>query len=120
MINIKQWWTNEHDELLRLARAAKNPMSALFDMYDRYDALTNTEKKEINELLTEWIEDSDEEKRYTALAMSMEYSITDAIPSMERLCDRFKNCKIPDDPSGYNERELVLSKIKDLKKVTNP
>jgi len=114
MTDIKQWWTNEHDELLQLARAAKNPMSALFDMYERYNALTDSEKKEIDKVLIDWIEDIDEDKRFTALAMVIEYNIADAIPAMKRLANRFKNSKIPDDPIGYNERELILSKIQKL------
>lgn len=114
MTDIGQWWTDEHDYLLRMSRAAKNPTTALFDMYERYNALTDIEKKEIDELLIKWIEDVNEDKRYTALAMVEEYSITGAIPAMKRLSERFKDSKIPDDPQGYNERELILRKIHDL------
>lgn len=118
MTDIRQWWTDEHDYLLRMARAAKNPMSALFDMYERYNALKDSEKNEIDKLLVEWIDDVDEDKRFTALAMAEEYKIIAAIPAMERLCDRFKNSKIPDDPKGYNERKKVLRKLQFLKQNT--
>jgi len=116
MTDIKQWWTNEHDRLLRLARAAKNPMSALFDMYERYEYLTESEKKEINQLLIDWIEDVDEDKRYTALAIAEEYNVHDAIPAMKRLCDRFKDSKIPDNPEKFYEREKIIRKIQKLEK----
>lgn len=114
MTNIKQWWIDEHDYLLRIARAAKNPTTALFDMYERYNALTDLEKKEIDELLIEWVEDVDEDKRYTTLAMVEEYNITDAIPAMKRLSDRFKDSKIPDDPVKFYEREKIIRKIQKL------
>ncbi len=114
MTDVKQWWTDEHDNLLRLAKAAKNPMSALFDMYERYNALKELEKKEVDELLFEWIDGDDKDKRYTALAIAEEYNIPDAIPAMKRLCDRFKDSKIPDNPENYYERKKVLSKIQKL------
>ncbi len=120
MTDIKQWWADEHDYLLRMARAAKNPTAALFDMYERYDALTDSEKKEINALLIEWIEDTDEDNRYTSLAIVEEYNITEALSAMNRLCDRFKNSKIPDDPLKFYEREKVLRKIQKLERQQRP
>ena len=122
LTDIQQWWTEEHDYVHRMAHAAKEPMAALFDMFERYQALTIAEKEEINELLISWIDRADvgrvnSDELYTALACVEEYKIVAAIPAMERLCIRLKDCKIPEDPQGYYERENVLRKIRAL---TNP
>jgi len=121
MTDIQEWWVSEHKYVCRIARDSKNPMDSLFEMYKRYDALTISEKGRINELLIQWIENADvgsinSDELYTALACITEYKIVAAIPAMERLCVRLKDCKIPDDPQAYHEREKVLRKLEGLRR----
>ena len=117
MTDIQQWWTQEYEYLLRAGRASKNPMSALFEMYRRYEALTNSERDQINDLLVTWVEDSNDDKRFAAHAIVEEYKIVAAIPAMGRLCERLKRCNVPDNPDGFYERQKVLGKIDVLSSV---
>lgn len=132
LTDIQQWWSEEHAYVHHIARASKNPMAALFDMYKRYEALNSEEKEEIDNLLIQWIEKADVEsvssgvinndgsypndELHTALECVSDYEIVAAIPAMERLCVRLKDCKIPDNPLGFHEREKVLRKLKGLEK----
>ena len=122
LTDIQSWWIEEHNYVLNIARASKNSIQALFDMYRRYEALNDTEKEQINDLLISWIESSNvanvnNDELYTALALVTEYQIFSAIPAMESLSERLKDCKIPDNPQGYHEREKVLRKLENLKSL---
>lgn len=114
MIDIKNIWSKEHVARLDLARKSKNPMLAFSAMCEMYESLTKTEREEINLLLKEWIVSPNPDERFTALALVESYSIKEAIPAMKDRIEMLKNCKIPEDPQGYNEREKILKKLKKL------
>lgn len=120
LTNIQNRWVEEHKSACSIAKASKEPMAAMFIMYELYNSLTSLAKSEINTLLIKWVEKTDvvsvnSDELYTALACITEYKVVKAIPAMERLCIRLRDCKIPDDPQGYNEREKVLRKLQVLK-----
>lgn len=116
---FKQWWIEEHQKINKLAVASKNTMSSLLSIYELYDSLLCYDKNKVDEIFIEWIDKSEinninNDELYTALACVTEFKIISAVPAMRRLCSRLADCKIPENPQGYNMREKILDKLSKL------
>ena len=112
MTNIQQWWNSEYDYINRIAIESKNSQSAWLELSRRYLALSESEKTEVAQALVDWLDSGEGDKRSDALWLIREHKIFAAKEALERLCFRLKDCKIPNNPQGYHEREEALEILK--------
>ena len=75
-------------------------------------ALNESGKTEITQVLADWLDSDESNKRSDALWLIREHKIFAAKEALERLCLRLKDCKIPNNPQGYHEREEALEILK--------
>lgn len=112
MGNIQQWWNSEYDYINRIAIESKTSQSAWFELSRRYLALSESEKNEIAQVLIDWLDSEEGNRRSDALWLIREHKIFTAREALQRLCLRLKDCKIPNNPQGYHEREEALEILK--------
>ena len=80
MTNIQQWWNSEYDYINRIAIESKNSQSAWFELSRRYLALNESGKTEITQVLADWLDSDESNKRSDALWLIREHKIFAATP----------------------------------------
>ena len=114
MSEINAWWHQEYDYIDRISKESKNSQLAWFELSKRYIALSLEEQREVDSILVEWLKSDDACRRSDAVWLIREHKIIASKKALEELCVRLKDCKIPDDPQGYHEREHVIEVLKKL------
>ncbi|MES9886423.1 MAG: hypothetical protein ABW140_06385 [Candidatus Sedimenticola sp. 6PFRAG1] len=112
--DIRRWWSDECDRIVRGAIESKSTGSIWFELSKLYSSLSLTEKNDVASVLVEWIESDDDAKRSEAIFLVREYKILAAKPALERLRIHLHDCKIPSDPQGYHECQEVISLLQIL------
>lgn len=112
--DIRQWWSDECDHIIRSAIESKSTGAIWFELSKLYSSLSLKEKEDVTPVLIDWIKSDDDGKRSEAIFLVREYKILAAKPALEQLRIRLKDCKIPDDPQGYHECQEVIGLLQIL------
>lgn len=93
------------------AEARKDSHSAVFELARLYRSLSREERFVADQVLIEWALSGDEKKQFDALAMIDEFSISSAIPALNRLAARFKQAKGPSAPYDLAKVNRILDRL---------
>src|SRR5262245_27651349 len=77
------------------AKASKQSMAALFDLFDRYRELSPDERAFIDRLLADDLQSDDEGSRFDSLAIIDEFRIASALPALRALAARLETATGP-------------------------
>lgn len=90
-------WRTVWREVDRRRQQAKDSQGAIVELFERYARLNPAGRAAANEALFEALHESDETRRYDALAIINEFQIREAVPHMRELAARLQ---LADDSPG--------------------
>lgn len=101
----------ERARIDREAEARKDSQSAVFDLARLYRSLSDEERSLADEVFIEWALSGDEKKQFDGLALIDEFSISSAIPALNRLADRFEQAEGPSAPYDLAKVNRILARL---------
>ncbi len=128
MSGARDRWIAQWTETDRRERALKNASGILPLLYRAYQALSPTDRVQVDTLLAEWVETAElahvgeaqwvadateadieaQARWHSALALVDEFHITSAIPALRRLADRLEHTP---GPLARDVRREILDKV---------
>ena len=105
-------WRSMWTEVDRRHQEMKDSQGAIVELFERYAQLDATGRRAANEALFEALGESDETKRYDALAIINEFKIGDAIPHLRELAARLQIEDSPGAPFELAKVRRIMDKLR--------
>jgi hypothetical protein len=109
--DVRRAWLDAWRDTSDLRIRAKQSQVALFDMFDRYRALSAPDKQVVDELLAELVMSPDERVRFDVLAVIDEFRITSALPALRALANRLEGESSPGAPYEWEKVNRMIGTI---------
>jgi uncharacterized protein HemX len=110
--DVRATWEQLRERVDREAREQKMSQAAILELSRQYRLVRVGERKEVDELVAEWVLSDDENKRFDALALISEHRIKSATPALHRLAERLKTAADPSAPYELAKVNRILGKLK--------
>jgi hypothetical protein len=117
---VRRAWLDFCQDAGNRREAAKQSHVALFDMFDRYRALSADERRVVDELLAELAISLDENIRFDALALIGEFRIAAALPALRALAARLEEETFPGAPYEWAKVNRMIGEIDYQSPSTTP
>jgi len=115
--DVRALLTAEWIRIDQEAEARKNSHGAVFELARLYRSLSDAERSAADELLIEWALSGDEKKQFDGLALIDEFSISSAVPALNRLAERFEQAEGPSAPYDLAKVNRILARLTAAEKV---
>lgn len=89
-------------------REMKASSDAVLELFDRYRALSPTDRSEVDRLLAETLLSDDKKLRFDALALIREFRISSALPQLRALAKRLPRTKSPGAPYELAKVQRII------------
>lgn len=109
--NARTRWTALRERLDDEARWSKSSQAVVVELSRRYRALDESERSEVDELLTEWVLSDDEGKRFDALAVIADNKVARAAPALRELGERLEASDAPSAPFEWAKVNRILGQL---------
>lgn len=101
----------EWSRIDREAEVGKDSQRAVFALADLYRSLSEDERLVADEVLIEWALSGHPKKQFDGLALIDEFSITSAVPALDRLAERFRQADEPSSPYDLTKVNRILERL---------
>lgn len=101
-------------------QASREGMLPLERLRDAYSRFTPLEQVLGEQVLAEWLDSGDENRRFDALALIDEFRIAAAVPALGRLADRLKESRAPGAPFEREKIGRVLDRLEGVEARDTP
>lgn len=111
--NARTRWVELRERLDDDARASKSSHAVVLELSRRYQALDESERPEVDELLAEWVLSEDEGRRFDALAVIADNKVVHAVPALRELAERLEASDAPNAPFEWAKVNRILGKLRE-------
>jgi len=84
MMNVREYWLKKHEALTKEAETNRDSQSVAFGLLDVYDGLTEDQREDVNEILTDWLVSDDNRLRYDASFLISQRRISSMTGAVKR------------------------------------
>ena len=91
------------------AKALNDSYLALDRLHTLYESFDDIERKQADEVISEWALSEDEGLRFDALALIDDFGIVDAVPTLRKLIDILKLSNAPSAPYDLKKVNRIIA-----------
>jgi hypothetical protein len=110
-VDVRAFLNEEWARIDREAEARKDSHSAVFELARLYRGLADDQREAADEVLVEWLLSEDPRKRFDALALVDEFSVSAAIVALRALETRFRQSGEPSSPYDVAKIVRILQRL---------
>lgn len=108
---VRLEWVQFRNETNHRARAVKQSQQAIYDLMSHYRSLSEAEKREVDALLIEDLDSTEENTQFDALALIREFKVKSALPALRALADRLEAEQSPSAPYDWAKVNRLIASL---------